>query len=128
MLRRWHDLLLEHQELLARVLGRVSADGTKNEVLYRTGDAELKGLSLSTDGKAAAMVGSSPTSPRNIYTWAVGGEKPEKRTTLNPWLADVKLGHQETIRYAARDGLEIEGLLLDPVKVLLQQLLVGHAS
>jgi len=36
-------------------------------------------------------------------------------TDSNPWLKDKKLGKQDVIRYKARDGWEIEGLLIYPV-------------
>ena len=97
------------------VLGQVRSDGTANQELHRSEDAAYAGLSLSDDAKAAALVASTPLTPRNLYAWSVGEKAPEKKTTLNPWLADVKLGRQETIRYAARDGKEIEGILVHPV-------------
>jgi dipeptidyl aminopeptidase/acylaminoacyl peptidase len=36
-------------------------------------------------------------------------------TTSNPWLDDVALGTQEVVRFNARDGVAIEGLLIHPV-------------
>jgi dipeptidyl aminopeptidase/acylaminoacyl peptidase len=115
-------LWLDHETLLYlasegthSVLGKIRLDGTANEVLHRDEAAIYQGLSLSEDAKAAALVASTPQSPRNLYRWSVGSQAPEKKTTLNPWLAEVKLGHQKTIRYAARDGKEIEGILVHPV-------------
>lgn len=97
------------------VLGRLRMDGSNNEVLHRDEAAVYGGLSLAKDATSAALVASTPKSPRNLYRWSVGAQAPEKKTTLNPWLADVKLGHQKTIRYAARDGKEIQGILVHPV-------------
>jgi dipeptidyl aminopeptidase/acylaminoacyl peptidase len=57
--------------------------------------------------------GSTPTDPGNLYYWN-GKGKPEKVTGLNPELADITLGKQEVIRYKARDGKEIEGILIHP--------------
>jgi dipeptidyl aminopeptidase/acylaminoacyl peptidase len=34
---------------------------------------------------------------------------------LNPWIAERELGREEVITYQARDGLEIEGILVYPV-------------
>jgi hypothetical protein len=36
---------------------------------------------------------------------------PLRLTDANPWLADVRLGRQEVVTFAAADGLEIEGIL-----------------
>ena len=97
------------------VLGKIRLDGSANEVLHRDEAAVIDNLSLSSDAKSAALMASTPESPRNVYRWTVGKEAPEKKTALNPWLAEVKLGKQKTIRYAARDGKEIEGILVLPV-------------
>ncbi|WP_258239782.1 S9 family peptidase [Pseudidiomarina homiensis] len=35
-------------------------------------------------------------------------------TDSNPWLADITMPRQETISYEARDGLELEGILVYP--------------
>jgi dipeptidyl aminopeptidase/acylaminoacyl peptidase len=44
-----------------------------------------------------------------------GKGKLKRMTNLSPWVADRKLGKREVVRYQARDGLEIEGLLNFPV-------------
>ncbi len=68
-----------------------------------------------TDGfKQLAFTGSSPTIPSNVYFWPSKG-KLKPMTNLNPWVADRKLGKREVIRYKARDGADIEGLLNYPV-------------
>jgi dipeptidyl aminopeptidase/acylaminoacyl peptidase len=43
------------------------------------------------------------------------GEKLIRLTVSNPWLADVKFGKQTVEKIVARDGLEIEGVLMWPV-------------
>ncbi|RPH89649.1 MAG: S9 family peptidase, partial [Calditrichaeota bacterium] len=42
------------------------------------------------------------------------GQTPKKLTDLNPWIKERDLGAQRVVRYPARDGVEIEGLLLLP--------------
>lgn len=63
--------------------------------------------------KAFACVGGTPSSPAEVYYW--NGTKLDRLTNVNPWLEDRTLGKQEVMRYKARDGLEIEGLLISPV-------------
>lgn len=42
------------------------------------------------------------------------GQRLERLTNTNPWLADIDMPRQETITYKARDGVEIEGILVYP--------------
>ena len=64
--------------------------------------------------KLFVFTGNTPEDPSNIYTWnGIGALK--KITDLNPQLYDKTFGTQEVIRYHARDGKEIEGLLIKPV-------------
>ncbi len=44
-----------------------------------------------------------------------GQELPQRLTDNNPWLADVDLAKQEVVRFKARDGLELEGVLVHPL-------------
>lgn len=64
--------------------------------------------------KKIAFTASSPTHPHDVYFWR-GSGKLKRVTNLNPWVAGRKLGKREIVRYPARDGLEIEGLLNYPV-------------
>lgn len=67
-----------------------------------------------TDGmKNIVFVGQSPAISGDVYFW--NGKALERFTNVNPWLSERTLGKQEPIRYKARDGLEIEGLLISPV-------------
>ncbi|MEJ2719996.1 MAG: prolyl oligopeptidase family serine peptidase [bacterium] len=70
--------------------------------------------SFTKDFRHVAMLGTTPAVPSNVYYWT-GGKTPRRMTTLNPWLADRALAKQEVIRYPARDGLEIEGILYYPL-------------
>ena len=49
-----------------------------------------------------------------MFAGDLSSTAPARLTITNPWLADVDLGRQETVRYAARDGLALEGLLIRP--------------
>lgn len=64
--------------------------------------------------KQFALIGSSPDVPGDVYYWE-RDKKFNRLTTLNPWIANRKLGSQQVIRYHARDEREIEGLLIYPV-------------
>ncbi len=73
--------------------------------------------SASRDGAVLAFVGSAASVPGDLYVWqSLGRGAPRRLTERNPWLAQRRLGRQEVIRYAARDGLEIEGILVYPLQ------------
>ena len=64
--------------------------------------------------KTMVMVGHNSTTPRELYAW--DGQGSGKRLTRhNPFLADVELGEQRVVTWNARDGLEIEGMLILPL-------------
>ena len=89
--------------------------GSERRQLLATGGPIWTGLSLADGGAEVALVGSTPTSPSELYLWRAGETKAERRTDHNSWLAERELGAQEAVRFAARDGLEIEGILVRPV-------------
>ncbi|MBE0566023.1 MAG: S9 family peptidase [Krumholzibacteria bacterium] len=59
-------------------------------------------------------VGHSGDMPAELYAWA-GKGAPRRLTRHNPALAEVELGEQRVVRWTARDGLELEGILMLPV-------------
>ncbi|MBX2991909.1 MAG: S9 family peptidase [Bacteroidetes bacterium] len=70
-------------------------------------------LSFTKGMKHIACVGESPSMPGEVYNW--NGKSFTRLTSHNPWLSERSLGKQEPVRYSARDGLEIEGLVIHPV-------------
>jgi len=97
-------------------LSVVPASGGDREVILHS---EKAGVVVGTptftgDFRHAAMLGTASDVPGDVYYWSPG-EKPRRLTTLNPWLAERELARQEVVRYPARDGREIEGILYYPV-------------
>jgi dipeptidyl aminopeptidase/acylaminoacyl peptidase len=97
-------------------LSTVNAAGGARTVIL---DAKAAGVifdapSFTADFKDFAFVGSTPGVPGDVYYWRNGSRELERLTTLNPWIDERSLGKQEVIRYPARDGVEIEGLLVYP--------------
>ena len=72
-------------------------------------------LSLAADGTRAALIGETPSHPGEVYALDLGRGVPRRLTDSNPWLADVRLASQELVTFQARDGLELEGLLIRPL-------------
>ena len=66
------------------------------------------------DGGPVFTAASTSRHPAEVFKVEHDGAFARK-TNSNPWLADVTLGEQTVEKYKARDGLEIEGLLIHPV-------------
>ena len=61
-----------------------------------------------------AAVADTPAHPPEVYLLRDGAE-PKRLTNSNPILANRVLGEQEAITYTARDGLELEAVLIHPI-------------
>jgi len=100
-------------------LGEVSLGNGVRKLIYESsgddGRPLPRSLSLSTDGKSGAFAGESPSHPREVFFMGDGRQRPVKLTDHNPWLSDVELARQEVVRFEARDGLELAGVLVHPL-------------
>jgi len=92
-------------------LATIAPDGSGERTLAEDGPI-YRGLSVAADG-TIAMTADTPAHPAEVFVHT-GGES-RRLTDSNPWLADVDLARQEVVRYEARDGLEIEGILVYPL-------------
>jgi len=97
-------------------LGKVDVDGSNQKTIQPAGTQVMSGLTLRKDGQAGAFVSDSPRHPGEVFTLAHGEAAPRRLTDSNSWLKDVSLARQEPLRYKARDGLEIEGILIHPLE------------
>lgn len=116
----WRDggelFALVHVGLGSELLAlRPDAPGRPRTVIGRGGPV-LTSLSLRADGQAGAFVGSTPEHPPELFTMRHGDSGPARRTDSNPWLGELALARQEPIRYRARDGLELEAVLVHPLE------------
>lgn len=93
------------------------ADGSRapDPLGLRDGATVFTSLDLAADGRRAALIGEAPDHPREVFSLELPGAAPRRLTDSNPWLADVRLAPQEVVRFAARDGLELEGILIRPL-------------
>ncbi len=110
-----HLLFLSAEGVYSRLSSR-GLDKTPRQIIL---DGKALGIVFHAPASAPAKTGyffsaSSPTDPSNLYLWK-GKGLPKRITDLNPSIAERKLGKQEVIHYKARDGKEIEGLMIYPV-------------
>ncbi|WP_187265941.1 S9 family peptidase [Alkalisalibacterium limincola] len=107
-------VFISYEGVEARV-GEIGVDGGSQRDLVAAGGPIWSGLSVARSGDIA-LVANAPGHPGEVFRLARGQGEPQRLTDSNPWLADVELARQEVVRYAARDGLEIEGILYHPLQ------------
>ena len=95
--------------------GEVRRDGTGRMTHIPAGGPILASFSLSRDGQAAAFVGESPLHPGEVFLSTHEQPPPRRLTTSNPWLTQMSQAPQEVVKYKARDGLDLEGILIRPL-------------
>jgi dipeptidyl aminopeptidase/acylaminoacyl peptidase len=86
--------------------------GDRDEIVP-PGVAAFTQVSWARDGSGYAFAGSTSDLPPEVWAGAPGGT-PKRTTGSNPQLDGLPRGLQETVRYAAGDGLEIEGVVIRP--------------
>ncbi len=96
-------------------LGEVGRTGSGRKTHIPTGRGVYSRMSLSRDGKCAAMVSSSPTHPPEVYYLCHGDAGARRLTDSNPWLSALRFAKQEVVSHTARDGLRLEGILIRPL-------------
>jgi len=84
--------------------------GEGQRMLNAFDDIALRDAALG--GGRIAVIADAPVHPRAVF--AVEGAGVRKLTDHNAWLEEIDLAEQTTFVYAARDGREIEGLLITP--------------
>ncbi|MFW6289349.1 MAG: S9 family peptidase [Mariniphaga sp.] len=95
--------------------GTIQSDGSDWEKERLDDGPVLHSFDQSQDG-TAVFAADTPEHPGEVYLMKQGEGKPQRVTYHNRWLADVALGEQEVVVYEARDGLEIQGLLIKPLQ------------
>ncbi len=89
-------------------------DGSEQKTLVAAGGPVLTSVSASRDGRSFAFLAHTPRHPPEVY-FLHGATSPKRLTRSNPWLEDRRLAPQEAIRFNARDGLQLEAVLIRPL-------------
>ena len=69
--------------------------------------------SVEAAGNTIAVEADAPQHPTELFT--LSGNSFTRWTTHNPWLSEIDFGRQRTLTYTARDGQQVEGVLIEPV-------------
>ncbi|WP_234038258.1 S9 family peptidase [Erythrobacter sp. YJ-T3-07] len=93
------------------ILRVYNADGS---VAQEIDPGELVPTALENGGSDSLFVrADSPRHPGELF--ALNGTTLTRWTSHNPWLAEIDFGTQRTMTYTARDGQQVEGILIEPV-------------
>jgi len=97
------------------VYGTIKADA-KAKPVFKPVEAgfNVAHFEQSPNGRAL-FIADRYNHPSELFIEEAGQPAPKRITTSNPFLADIEFAKQEVIRYKAKDGLEIEGLLIRPL-------------
>lgn len=81
----------------------------------KPGEQVVTQFALHPGSHRIALLLETPGHPTEVFELLGTGSDPTRRTDSNPWLAEVDLARQEIVRHKARDGLELEGILVRPL-------------
>lgn len=95
--------------------GRLNAVSGERQLLNFQEAPVAAGMSCVPQAKRAAFVASTPSHGFEAFAARTDGRRMRRLTRSNSWLDDVPLARQEVVRYTARDGVEVEGVLLYPL-------------
>jgi len=97
------------------VYAAIEEDGDAARTVIPPGAAAFNTVSANSGGDIVALVASTPAHPPELYVWTQDDRRPQRLTHSNPWLDGVALAPQRVVTYEARDGLELQGLLIEPL-------------
>lgn len=92
------------------VLRMYNADGS---LLNEVDPGDLILTRIEADGGKLAVAANSPKHPNELFLYNSG--RFQRWTRHNPWLSQITFGKQRTFSFTARDGQEVEGVLIEPV-------------
>ena len=87
--------------------------GADGSVAGEIDPGELILTNVETGGTRVAVRANSPEHPSELYV--LEGGRFQRWTMHNPWLEEIDFGDQRTVTYTARDGQQVEGILVEPV-------------
>lgn len=117
---RWVDWLDANTLAIAAIegtrtmLGRLPASGGALARLP-AGEGMCYQPHLAADRQRYACVADTPVHPGEVFVDRMGRGQPQRLTVTNPALETVRFAAQEVVRWQGPGGLEIEGVLIEPL-------------
>lgn len=95
--------------------GLVNLDGERTDLIKPGGRTVFNHFSRTDQQEPIALLGHSPTHGPELFIADDPSDAPRRITEVNPWLDEMEFANQSVVRWKARDGLELEGLLIHPL-------------
>ena len=95
-------------------IGRLNVRNNKRNIVVKTGNGIITRLAIASNGEQARVLLNKAGHPNEVYALSKRGAL-SRLTDSNPWLAEISMPKQETVRHKARDGLDLEGILIYPL-------------
>ncbi|MGB1699845.1 MAG: S9 family peptidase, partial [Nannocystaceae bacterium] len=114
----WRDastIVLSSHERTESTVRLVDARRGTSKLLVEDGPT-CRALSLAADGERYACSGSRPTHPPEVFLGTMKRGAVTRMTVTNPELERTILGTQRVYRWTAKDGTELQGVLILPTK------------
>ena len=96
------------------VLGEVRADGSGRRVRVAAGAQVFSSVSAARGG-LLALAAESPKHPAEVFVVPAGATAARRLTDSNPWIEQKRLASHEVVTHKARDGQELQGILIRPL-------------
>jgi dipeptidyl aminopeptidase/acylaminoacyl peptidase len=112
----WKDantIMFVGDEGTETVVGEVTLAGVRRTIVP-AGGSILGSIDLAGNG-SVAFIGHTARHPGEVFLQARGDREPRRLTDSNPWLKDMRFAPQEAVTFKARDGLELQGVLVRPL-------------
>ncbi len=106
-----HLLVLIHRGVESELWRLDVNTGDRQQVVGQGGQI-ITAISASTGGGTVAVLANAVSHPGEAFR--VNGTALERLTDSNPWLANIEMGRQEAVNYKAKDGLDLQGLVIYP--------------
>ncbi|ALS34861.1 hypothetical protein PTRA_b0372 [Pseudoalteromonas translucida KMM 520] len=94
-------------------VGSIKTGSNKYKKIVKEGQFIASSLSISASDKTLALRANTAKHPNEVFI--VRSKKAERLTDSNTWLNDKRFAKQQTINLKARDGVEIDGVLVYPL-------------
>ena len=96
-------------------IGAIATDGQSVLSTPPEGDPIARSFDAVPGSGSLAVIADTPEHPSELYVWTER-DGYRRLTDSNPVLADRAMAQQETVTFTARDGLELEGVLVRPLE------------
>jgi dipeptidyl aminopeptidase/acylaminoacyl peptidase len=113
----WQDndtLVFMADEGVHSAIGEVRKDGTGRRTIVAPDGPVINAMDRASNG-AVALVAHTPSHPAEVFLLDAKATAPKRLTDNNPWLSPMRLARQEVVTFKARDGLELQGILVRPL-------------